>query len=92
MTRRTNARIAGLAFLLYIALGITAVVLLHTATAGESIAERLASAAGHEGAFRLSAVLTWSGGVGSAPSGSCRLRGTLYKRMEALASIACARP
>ena len=47
MTRATNARIAGLTFLVYIAGGITSIVLSGTATGGESIAVRLATIAGH---------------------------------------------
>jgi hypothetical protein len=46
MTRTTNARIAGLTFLVYIAAGITSMVLFRRATRGEAIAERLASIAG----------------------------------------------
>lgn len=46
MTRTTNARIAGLTFLLYIAAGITSVVLFRRATGGDVIAEKLASIVG----------------------------------------------
>lgn len=55
MTRRTNARIAGLAFLLYIAAGLTALVL--TRGAGEGIAERLANIALHATQLRVALVL-----------------------------------
>jgi hypothetical protein len=47
MTRTTNARIAGLTFLLYIAAGITSMVLFRRVTSGEGIADRLASIAEH---------------------------------------------
>src|SRR5687768_14335136 len=47
MTRATNARIAGLTFLVYIAAGITSLVLSGVATGGEGIAARLASIAEH---------------------------------------------
>lgn len=46
MTRTTNARIAGLTFLIYIAAGITSMVLFRRATRGVAIAEKLASIAG----------------------------------------------
>ena len=46
MTRATNARIAGFTFLLYIAAGLTSMVLVRRATRGEEIAERLASLSG----------------------------------------------
>lgn len=48
MTRRTNARLAGLMFLLYIATGITQMVLFNQATRGaEETAAMLASIAQH---------------------------------------------
>ena len=47
MTRATNARIAGLTFLVYIAGGITSMMLSRAATSGDGIAARLASIAGH---------------------------------------------
>src|SRR5918993_2433136 len=47
MTRATNARIAGLTFLVYIAGGITSIVLSGAATGGEGIAARLATIGGH---------------------------------------------
>jgi hypothetical protein len=46
MTRTTNARIAGLTFLIYIAAGITSMVLFRRATRGDVIADKLASIAG----------------------------------------------
>jgi Domain of unknown function (DUF4386) len=47
MTRTTNARIAGLTFLVYIVAGITSMVVSRRATGGAVIAERLATIAGH---------------------------------------------
>jgi hypothetical protein len=47
MTRRTNARLAGLAFLLYIAFGIPTMVLMARAKAGQGVEEKLASLAQH---------------------------------------------
>ncbi len=47
MTRATNARIAGVTFLLYIAAGITSMVLFRKVTRGAEIADRLASMTGH---------------------------------------------
>ena len=46
MTRTTNARIAGFTFLLYIAAGVTSVVLFRRVTGGDVIADRLASIVG----------------------------------------------
>ncbi|HZI64366.1 MAG TPA: DUF4386 domain-containing protein, partial [Thermoanaerobaculia bacterium] len=53
MTRRTNSRIAGFTFLLYIAVGITTLVLSGRATGGEGTAAKLASIAQHETEMRL---------------------------------------
>jgi len=53
MTRRTNSRIAGFTFLLYIAVGITTLVLSGRATGGEGTAAKLASIAQHEIEMRL---------------------------------------
>ncbi len=47
MTRTTNARIAGITFLLYIAAGITSVVLFNRATGAEGIAAKLEGLAAH---------------------------------------------
>src|SRR5687768_12497761 len=47
MTRATNARIAGFTFLLYIAAGITSMVLFRSVTGGAGIAARLANMTGH---------------------------------------------
>ncbi|MBI4500478.1 MAG: DUF4386 domain-containing protein [Gemmatimonadetes bacterium] len=61
MTRTTNARIAGFAFLFYIATGVAALVLFHRATDGEGIAAKLASIAQHPTDVRVAAVLTLLG-------------------------------
>jgi len=57
MTRRTNARIAGFAFLFYIALGIAAMVLFGGATKAEGIAAKLAGIAQHASDVRIAIVL-----------------------------------
>jgi hypothetical protein len=56
MTRRTNATIAGVTFLLYIAIGITQMV-LGGATNAESISERLALIAQHVVQVRINLLL-----------------------------------
>ena len=58
MTRTTNARIAGSAFLLYIVAGITQMVLLGRATAGEGTAAKLVSIAQHVTYMRIGVLLT----------------------------------
>lgn len=57
MTRRTNARIAGFTYLLYIAVAFPAMVLFDKATGGESIAGQLASIAQHSTSLRVTIVL-----------------------------------
>jgi len=57
MTRTTNARIAGFTLLLYIALGITAMILFGKAISGEGINEKLAHLAEYASNVRLAAVL-----------------------------------
>jgi hypothetical protein len=57
MTRLTNARIAGVTFLAYIAAGITDMRLNARATAGTDMAGRLASIAQHAGDVRYSVLL-----------------------------------
>jgi hypothetical protein len=47
MTRTTNARVAGVTFLVYIAAGITSLVLFRRATSGEGMPARLARVAEH---------------------------------------------
>ena len=59
MTRTTNARLAGSAFLLYIATGLTSMALFNRATGGaEGTAATLASLAQHVTIVRLTVVLT----------------------------------
>jgi hypothetical protein len=57
MTRRTNARIAGVTFLVYIAATITSMVLFSRATSGEGVAAQLAGIAQHATDVRLTIVL-----------------------------------
>ena len=57
MTRQTNARIAGVTFLVYIAATITSVVLFGRATSGGGVAAQLAGIAQHATAVRLTIVL-----------------------------------
>jgi hypothetical protein len=57
MCRITNARIAGVAFLAYIAAGITQMILSARATAGTDVADKLASIAQHADDFRFSTLL-----------------------------------
>jgi hypothetical protein len=57
MTRTTNARVAGFTFLVYIAAGITSLVLFGRATGGEGIAARLAAIALHATDMRITVVL-----------------------------------
>jgi hypothetical protein len=57
MTRTTNARIAGVTYLLYIVLGLGAVFVSRGASAGEGIAARLANIAQHATELRISMLL-----------------------------------
>jgi uncharacterized protein DUF4386 len=57
VTRNTNARIAGVAFLVYIAAGITDMQLNARATTGTDIAARLTSVARHAAEIRHSVLL-----------------------------------
>lgn len=61
MTRTTNARIAGIAYLLYIAAAFPAMMISQRATVGPDIAGRLANMAQHAFDVRLAAVLTLIG-------------------------------
>jgi hypothetical protein len=61
MTRRTNARLAGIAYLLYIAVAFPAMLLSNRATSGDGIAAKLASLALHATDVRLAAVLSLIG-------------------------------
>lgn len=57
MTRTTNAKIAGFAFLFYIAVGVASMVLFGRATGAEGTAAKLASIAQHATDVRVSVVL-----------------------------------
>jgi hypothetical protein len=57
MSRITNARIAGVAFLAYIAAGITQMMLSTRVTVGTDVAAKLASIAQHADEFRFSTLL-----------------------------------
>jgi Domain of unknown function (DUF4386) len=57
MTRTTNARIAGFTFLVYIAAGITSMVLFARATSGEGVAAQLAAIAQHATDVHLTILL-----------------------------------
>src|SRR5437867_3760144 len=57
MTRRTNARVAGFTFLLYIAVALTGLILSNRATSGQGTAAKLASIAQHASDMRVAVVL-----------------------------------
>ena len=57
MTRGTNARIAGVTFLVYIAATMVGMVLFTRATRGEGVATQLAGIARHATDVRLTIVL-----------------------------------
>jgi hypothetical protein len=57
MTRRTNARIAGYTFLVYIAVTMAGIVLYTRATGGEGVAAQLAGIARHATDVRLTIIL-----------------------------------
>ena len=57
MTRTTNARIAGFAFLFYIAVGITGMIVVPGASGGEDMAVRLAGMERHAAAVHIGMVL-----------------------------------
>jgi hypothetical protein len=61
MTRRTNATIAGIAYLLYIAADFPSMVLSNRATSGDGMAAKLANMAVHATDVRLAAVLSLIG-------------------------------
>src|SRR5512141_148114 len=63
MTRRTNARIAGVTFLVYIAVTLASMVLFARATGGEGVAAQLAGIAQHATDVRLTIVLGLLGNV-----------------------------
>ena len=56
MTRRTNGRVAGFAFLIYIAVSLSGMILGDRASRGEDVAGRLASLARNVSAVRLAIV------------------------------------
>lgn len=57
MTRTTNARIAGIAYILYIAVAFPSMVLFDRATKGAGITAKLATMAQHAGEVRVATVL-----------------------------------
>ncbi|MGQ0642972.1 MAG: DUF4386 domain-containing protein [Gemmatimonadaceae bacterium] len=57
MTRTANARLAGVAFLFYIAVGLTGMAVSGRATSGEGMAAKLANIAEHATDMRIYAVL-----------------------------------
>lgn len=57
MTRMTNARIAGATFLLYIAVGITQMIVSQSVPGGDATAERLAGLAQHATLVRINMIL-----------------------------------
>ena len=61
MTRRTNATIAGIAYLVYIAAAFPSMVLSNRATSGDGMAAKLANMALHATDVRLAAVLSLIG-------------------------------
>ena len=61
MTRKTNARLAGFAFLFYIAVAFPSMILLNRATSGEGLAAKLAGIAQHAADVRLSVLLSLGG-------------------------------
>jgi uncharacterized protein DUF4386 len=61
MTRTTNARVAGFAFLLYIAASLTGGILSNQASSGEGVTAKLASIAGHASRMRVAILLTLLG-------------------------------
>ena len=63
MTRRNGARVAGTAFLLYIAFALTDMFVSGAATRGSETSERLASIAAHANNMRVSILLTAACGL-----------------------------
>ncbi len=56
MTRRTSARVAGFAFLIYIAVAMTGMILENRAASGEGTAAKLGSIAQHASEMRVAVV------------------------------------
>ena len=69
MTRKTNARLAGLMFLFYIVTGIASLVLFNQAASGEGNTAKLASIAQHATTVRLTVLLTMCGFVSAVVLG-----------------------
>jgi len=61
MTRTTNARVAGFAFLLYIAVSLTGGILSDRASSGDGVAAKLTNIAGHAWQMRVGILLTLIG-------------------------------
>src|SRR6476660_8636343 len=61
MTRTSNARVAGFAFLFYIAVAFPGMMLLGRASAGEGTAAKLASIAAHASDVRVALLLVMLG-------------------------------
>jgi hypothetical protein len=61
MTRRTNARVAGFTFLIYIAAALPGMILAGRAASGEGTAAKLASIAQHASDMRVAVVLEMIG-------------------------------
>jgi hypothetical protein len=62
MTRKTNARVAGFAFLFHIAVAMTGMILANRAASGEGTAAKLASIAQHATSVRVAVLLELLGG------------------------------
>lgn len=58
MTRKTNARVAGFTFLLYIALGVASMVFAGRAASGHGIAAKLATMAQHASDVHVAVIFT----------------------------------
>lgn len=58
MTRTSSARLAGLTYLLYIAVALPGAILMGRATRGEGIAAQLASVGAHSGEVRVAIILS----------------------------------
>jgi hypothetical protein len=61
MTRTTNSRVAGVAFLFYIVVGVSSMMLGSGATRGDTVAARLTSAAAHAPQIRTTIILNLLG-------------------------------
>lgn len=58
MTRKTNARVAGFTFLLYIVLGVASMIVAGRAASGKGIAAKLATMAEHSSDVHIAVILT----------------------------------